>query len=208
VQEGRETTDINFFPNIAPIVGRTLEQAQAKHAIAVEYADWEGGLACVSGFTGLDLSQFPLDEPFNFEGVMTDNSVHTMIQAVQRFLTPTTTPRQLGKDFALCGFGTMPVGTPDMIANIIEEWINGADIDGFIVSCKFILFLLYSQKTSRWQMLSSFASYSLERRRGQGPPRAFAIPAANDVIDVSNPGSYEDFVELLVPVPQERYHVE
>ena len=28
VQEGREVTDINFFPNIAPIVGRTLEQAQ------------------------------------------------------------------------------------------------------------------------------------------------------------------------------------
>jgi hypothetical protein len=31
---------------------------------------------------------------------------------------------------------------------------------------------------------------------GQGPPRAFAIPAANDVIDVSNPGSYEDFVAI------------
>jgi hypothetical protein len=62
-----------------------------------------------------------------------------MIQAVQHFLTPTTTPRQLGKDFAFCGFGTMPVGTPDMIVDVIEEWINVADIDGFIVSCKLCL---------------------------------------------------------------------
>lgn len=135
-KEGRDPADINFFPNIVPIVGRTLEEAQEKHDIAMKYADWEGGLACVSGFTGLDLSQFPLDEPFNFEGILSDNSVHTMIEAVQRFLTPDMTPRQLGKEFAFCGFGTMPVGTPDMIADVIEEWINVADIDGFIVSCK------------------------------------------------------------------------
>ena len=144
----------------------------------MEYADWEGGLACVSGFTGLDLSQFSLDEPFNFEGVMTDNSVNTMIQAVQRFLTPTTTPRQLGKDFALCGIGTMPVGTPGMIADVIEEWINVADTDGFIVSCKFILFLLYSRKTSRWQMLSSFTSYSLKKRRGAGSSKSIRNPSS------------------------------
>jgi alkanesulfonate monooxygenase SsuD/methylene tetrahydromethanopterin reductase-like flavin-dependent oxidoreductase (luciferase family) len=138
VKEGRDPTDINFFPNITPIVGRTLEEAQAKYEIAKEYADWEGGLACVSGFSGLDLSQFPLDEPFNFEGLMTDNSVHTMIEAVKRVLTPNMTPRQLGKEFAFCGFGDMPVGTPDMIADRIEEWINIADIDGFIMCCKSI----------------------------------------------------------------------
>jgi alkanesulfonate monooxygenase SsuD/methylene tetrahydromethanopterin reductase-like flavin-dependent oxidoreductase (luciferase family) len=63
-----------------------------------------------------------------------------MIQAVERFLTPTTTPRQLGKDFAFCGFGAMPLGTPDIIADVIEEWINIADIDGFIVSCQFVYF--------------------------------------------------------------------
>ncbi|RDW74813.1 bacterial luciferase-like protein [Coleophoma cylindrospora] len=158
VKEGRNATDINFFPSLAPIVGRTLEEAQAKYKIALEYADWEGGLACVSGFSGLDLSVFPLDEPFDFEKASTfsDNSVHTMIEAVKRFITPTMTPRQLGKEFAFCGFGAMPVGTPDMIADEIEEWINVADIDGFIVSY------------------------------------------------VSNPQSYEDFVELLVPVLQER----
>jgi hypothetical protein len=54
--EGRDPPDINFFLNIVPIVGLALEEAQAKSDIAMEFADWEGGLACVSGFTGLDLS--------------------------------------------------------------------------------------------------------------------------------------------------------
>jgi alkanesulfonate monooxygenase SsuD/methylene tetrahydromethanopterin reductase-like flavin-dependent oxidoreductase (luciferase family) len=118
VKEGRAATDINFFPNITPIVGRTLEEAQEKYEIAKEYADWEGGIACVSGFTGLDLSKFPLDEPFDFNkaGTLGDNAVHTMVEAVKRFITPGMTPRQLGKEFAFCGFGAMPVGTPDMIA--------------------------------------------------------------------------------------------
>jgi alkanesulfonate monooxygenase SsuD/methylene tetrahydromethanopterin reductase-like flavin-dependent oxidoreductase (luciferase family) len=118
VKEGRAATDVNFFPMITPIVGRTLEEAQEKYEIAKSYADWEGGLACVSGFTGMDLSIFPLDEPFDFNRVSTlgDNSVHTMIEAVKRVVTPTMTPRQLGAEFAFCGFGDMPVGTPDMVA--------------------------------------------------------------------------------------------
>jgi len=40
VAEGRDPTDINFFPNIVPIVGRIVEEVQAKHDIAMEYAHW------------------------------------------------------------------------------------------------------------------------------------------------------------------------
>jgi len=136
IKEGRGPYDVKFFPQITPILGRTLEEAQAKYEHAKSFADWEGGIACVSGFTGLDLSQFPLDEPLNFEGKLTDNSVHTMIEAVQRVMTPGMTPRQLGAEFAFCGFACMPVGTPDMVADQIEEWITVADIDGFNVACK------------------------------------------------------------------------
>jgi len=50
----------------------------------------------------------------------------------------------------------MPVGTPEMVADVFEDWINIADVDGF------------------------------------------------NVAYVSNPGSYEDVVELLVPELQRR----
>ncbi|KAE9372765.1 bacterial luciferase-like protein [Stipitochalara longipes BDJ] len=147
IKEGRGPYDVKFFPQITPILGRTLEEAQAKYDHAKSFADWEGG------------DSYPLDEPLSFEGKRTDNSVHTMIEAVQRVMTPGMTPRQLGAEFAFCGFACMPVGTPDMVADVadqIEEWITVADIDGF------------------------------------------------NVAYLSNPGPYGDFVELLVPVLQNR----
>lgn len=66
------------------------------------------------------------------------------------------TPRKIGQQMAFCGFGPMPVGTPDMIADVMEDFANNGGIDGFNV--------------------------------------AYA----------SNPTSYEDLVDLLVPVLQER----
>lgn len=50
--------------------------------------------------------------------------------------TVALTPRQLGERMAFCGGGNMPIGTPDMVADVFEEWINVGDIDGFNVACK------------------------------------------------------------------------
>jgi alkanesulfonate monooxygenase SsuD/methylene tetrahydromethanopterin reductase-like flavin-dependent oxidoreductase (luciferase family) len=142
-KEGRDPKDIKFFQGMAPFLGRTLEEAQAKYDIAKEYADWEGGLATISGFTGVDFSKYPLDQPFQFEGKLGENTVHTMVQSVQKAKNTTMTPRQLGAEFALCGFGSKPVGTPEMVADIIEEWINVGDIDAINFLCKSPVFLFH-----------------------------------------------------------------
>jgi alkanesulfonate monooxygenase SsuD/methylene tetrahydromethanopterin reductase-like flavin-dependent oxidoreductase (luciferase family) len=135
IKEGRDPYDIKFFPGICPIIGRTLEEAQEKYRIAEEYTDWEGGLACLSGWTGVDLSQYPLDEPFDFEGKLYDNAIHGMVKATQNTMKAALTPRELGKAWAFGGFGQMTVGTPDMVADAFEEWIEEADIDGFNIAC-------------------------------------------------------------------------
>ena len=116
-------------------------------------------------------------------------------------------PRQLGKDFAFCGFDTIPVGTPDMIADVIEEWINVADIDGFIVSCTFTYFPS-SDRQEIVQVLRGLAynpgalAIHLYRKRKHLKSMNTVLNA--NFIDVSNLGTYDDFVELLVPVLQER----
>ncbi|RDW74815.1 hypothetical protein BP6252_05957 [Coleophoma cylindrospora] len=155
-QEGRDPEDVKFFPLLTPILGRTLEEAQAKHDVAEKYVDWEGGLAMLSDFTGLDLSKFPPDEPIKFDDAVGENNIQTMVNALRNLAKDGMTLRQLGHDFAFLGFGCIPIGTPDMVADVIENWIEVADIDGFNLGY------------------------------------------------VSNPGSYEDIVELLIPVLQER----
>jgi alkanesulfonate monooxygenase SsuD/methylene tetrahydromethanopterin reductase-like flavin-dependent oxidoreductase (luciferase family) len=137
--EGRDPSELKFFPMITPIIGKTLEEAQAKRKELEKYADYRGGLVKVSTFLNTDLSKYPLDEPFEIDGA--DASIHTMLEALKA-VSPSgqrLTPRQLGAEFAFCGFGDMPTGTPDMIADRIEEWANVGDIDGFNLACKPIL---------------------------------------------------------------------
>jgi alkanesulfonate monooxygenase SsuD/methylene tetrahydromethanopterin reductase-like flavin-dependent oxidoreductase (luciferase family) len=138
VAEGRDPYDIKFYQGMCPILGKTLEEAQAKYEKAKGMADWLGGLATISGFTGVDFAKFPLDEPFNFGGELGDNTVHTMVKAVEKALQqPNMTPRQLGTTFALCGFRSVTVGTPEMVADVIEDWINIGDADAMNFLCKF-----------------------------------------------------------------------
>lgn len=68
VANGRNPDHIKFFPQITPIIGKTLEEAQEKYGKALANADYKGGLAKMSRYLGLDFSQYPLDEPFSLDG--------------------------------------------------------------------------------------------------------------------------------------------
>jgi alkanesulfonate monooxygenase SsuD/methylene tetrahydromethanopterin reductase-like flavin-dependent oxidoreductase (luciferase family) len=48
---GRDPNDIKIFPKITPILGRTLEEAQAKHDSYRSLVDWRGGIAKLSSVT-------------------------------------------------------------------------------------------------------------------------------------------------------------
>jgi alkanesulfonate monooxygenase SsuD/methylene tetrahydromethanopterin reductase-like flavin-dependent oxidoreductase (luciferase family) len=137
IAEGRDPYDIKFYQGMCPILGRTLEEAQAKHAKARENADCLGGLATISGLTGVDFAKFPLAEPFNFGGELGDNTVHTMVKEVEKALQqPNMTPRQLGITFPMCGFWFVTVGTPETVVDVIEDWINIGDADAMNFLCR------------------------------------------------------------------------
>ncbi|RDW76114.1 DszA family xenobiotic compound monooxygenase-2 [Coleophoma crateriformis] len=149
---GRDPTSLKFFPCIVPIIGRTSEEAQEKLAAAKKNADYIAGLGQFSGYTGIDMSQFPLDEPFAI-----DEKGTTAIQSVFRALEASNTtgapwtPRTLGQQMALGGLHPCPVGSAEEVADVFQEWVNIADCDGF------------------------------------------------NIAYVSNPGSFEDVVEILRP---------
>jgi len=133
--QGRPGSDLNFFPSMTPIVGRTVEEAQAKYDKYKTMVDWEGGLAKLSGYLNLDLSKYPLDEPLDYNEIKEGVAIEGVGTNVKKDPEPLT-PRQLGERMAFCGGGNMPIGTPHMIADVMEEWINVGDIDGFNVACK------------------------------------------------------------------------
>jgi alkanesulfonate monooxygenase SsuD/methylene tetrahydromethanopterin reductase-like flavin-dependent oxidoreductase (luciferase family) len=156
---GRDPQSIKFFPCIMPIIGRTKEEADAKYQKAVENADPVAGLAQFSGYTGIDLAPFPIDEPIDLSKV----SQAMAIQAVFKGLAASEdeseqkwTPRRLGMRMALGGLHPCPVGTVEEVADVFQQWAEEADVDGFNVG------------------------------------------------SVTNPTSWEDVVDLLIPELQRR----
>ncbi|KAK3044278.1 hypothetical protein LTS18_001716, partial [Coniosporium uncinatum] len=99
-------------------------------------ADVIGGLAQFSGYTGIDLSRFPIDEVFELKDAPGDDATHTFLENFNKATgnTEPWTPRRLGETMALGGFHPAPVGTPEMVADVFEQWINEADVDGFNIA--------------------------------------------------------------------------
>ncbi len=53
---GLDPTTIKFFAAMIPFIGRTVEEAHAKFALAERHADIHGALAQFSGYSGIDMS--------------------------------------------------------------------------------------------------------------------------------------------------------
>ena len=121
---GRDPTTIKFFAAINPIIGRTVEEAEAKFQEALQHADVIGALAQFSGYTGIDLSTHPLDEELKLDASKPKESaglgfLGNFTDSVKDGIV--WTPRKLGEKIAIGGFHPSPVGTPSMIADIMEQ---------------------------------------------------------------------------------------
>jgi len=58
IKFGRKPHDIKFLSLICPVLGKTEEEAQAKHAEYRSYASIEGALALLCGWTGIDFGKY------------------------------------------------------------------------------------------------------------------------------------------------------
>jgi hypothetical protein len=82
-----------------------------------------GGLARFCGFTAVDLSGCPLDEPIDFKGDHYENSTQGVIDNIKEISNEEVlTPRMMAELFVLGGAGPRPIGTPEMVANFFEKW--------------------------------------------------------------------------------------
>lgn len=82
---------------------------------------------------GIDLSKFDLDQEIKPSDVHVDARVHSSINTLYYHGedVPKWTPRNIGKLISIGGNGPLAVGTAERVADIMEEWIRVADLDGF-----------------------------------------------------------------------------
>ncbi len=132
-KRGRGPNALRMMPGLSPIVARTQAEAKEKHAyldslihpvVAVEM------LSMI--FAGVDFSRYDLDGPFPADVPMTTEASQ-FIYASARDLAQREglTLRQLAFRLAGARGKNVAVGTPDTIADLMEEWVREGAADGF-----------------------------------------------------------------------------
>lgn len=122
-EQGRHPDDLKVFMGVSVIVAPTEKEAREKHQEYLRYASPEAGLAHFSSSTGIDFSQFGLDEPVKTGPTRAIESVSKAFDG--------WTPRQLLEQHALGGRYTLIVGDPSQVADQLLKWVDEAGIDGF-----------------------------------------------------------------------------
>ena len=126
---GRDPASILIFALLTVITGRDDAQAQAKFEEYRGYVSHEGALTLMSGWTGIDFSQFAPDDPVRH---IRNDAIHSAIDALtvddpDRIWTV----RELAENSAIGGLGGRIVGGPARIADEMEAWIADTGVDGF-----------------------------------------------------------------------------
>lgn len=130
---GRDPHELLFFSMATVIVGESEEEAQAKLQDYRRYINPRAALILFSGWTGIDFSTHDLDAPIRFEGP-TDG----LVSALEAFSiadpTRVWTVRELAEHNAIGGRGPVFIGSPQQVADKIEEWVDATDVDGLNLS--------------------------------------------------------------------------
>lgn len=125
---GRSPGEILMFAGISVIVGDTASDAQAKLKEYRRHISPEGALALLSGWTGIDFSQYSLDDPLSY---VKNDAVNSIVEALTHKANRKWTVRELIEYGGLGGPAPTIVGSPVQVADELESWINETDVDGF-----------------------------------------------------------------------------
>ncbi|PZW37689.1 FMN-dependent oxidoreductase (nitrilotriacetate monooxygenase family) [Humitalea rosea] len=139
---GRTPDELLMLPGIQCYVGRTQSEAEDKFALMQRAMPVEVGIGQLIVNHFPDLTGHPLDEPIpdltmrdEFLGSekLGGREPELTLALMRRARDEKLTLRQLF-DVALCGFWSLGViGTPKLIADMMEEWFTTGAADGFNV---------------------------------------------------------------------------
>ncbi len=179
VAQGRAADDVKIFALLAVVPGETDAEAQAKLAEYQSYGIREGGLALISGWTGLDMAGCDTHayiEHHESEGI--------------RAMASSLCARSIDEwaDYLVVG-GAAPVvaGSPKTVADEMEAWMDETGIDGFnlaytvVPECmtEFVdLVVPELQRRGRYKTAYTPGT-AREKLFGKGPRLAAPHPAAS-----------------------------
>jgi FMN-dependent oxidoreductase (nitrilotriacetate monooxygenase family) len=138
VAEGRAPEEVLILPGLSPMIASTEAEAQILAREVDDLADVEVGRKRLSDwFGGFDFSHLPLDRPLRLEELPHPDTVEaarSRTEIVHNLVRrDNATLRQVIAYFAAARGHFTTAGTPDQIADLIEDWFTDGAADGFNV---------------------------------------------------------------------------
>src|ERR1700712_4530006 len=150
VEHGRRADDLKFFQGLSFVIGSPEEEGRRQGAGLEAKIDIDGMIAHFGGSLGVDLGSYEPDTPIDVIHTEGGQSGLAWLKESVEGRVPT-----LADVVKLRARGTRVVGTPEQIADRLQEW-SDAGVDGI------------------------------------------------NVINATIPGSYEEFIDHVLPVLRER----
>jgi len=173
---GRDPQGVLMFALATAIVGGSDAEAQAKLADYRRYADLEGALTLLSGWTGVDFSKLDLDQVV--QHVESDAGRSALENITRADPDRSWTVRQAAAHVAIGGIGPVFVGSPATVADRLEEWIDETDVDGFNLAFAVrpetfvdVADLLVPELQRRGRYKTAYREGTLREKLFGGPPR-------------------------------------
>lgn len=126
---GRDGDDLKIYAQALIVTAPTEAEAWARYADYRNHVDTEAALALLSGWTGIDFSQFPLDATVEY--IESDAGRSALASFTQADPDRTWTVREAALFIGLGGRGPVLVGDPRQVADQLEAWQDDTGIDGF-----------------------------------------------------------------------------
>jgi FMN-dependent oxidoreductase (nitrilotriacetate monooxygenase family) len=122
---------VKVFVGATVVVGRTEREARDLLADYASCASAEAALAHASASLGIDFARYGMDEPIQAEP---SNAIQSNVTAMAQAAGPAWTKRKLLEQSALGSRQPPIVGDPVQVADALQSWVDGADVDGFNLS--------------------------------------------------------------------------
>ena len=127
-KRGRDPRDLLVYAYMKVITGSTEEEAQRKYDEYFGQVSYDGALALLCGWSGIDLSEYEPDMPLEY---IKTNAIRTFLHSfTDGDPSREWTMRDIANYVGIGGAGPVVVGTPQSVADQLEEWID-AGVDGF-----------------------------------------------------------------------------
>ncbi|WP_241958862.1 LLM class flavin-dependent oxidoreductase [Mammaliicoccus sciuri] len=147
-KHNRNPEEVYIMPGLFPILGDTEEEAHQNYQEIQDLILPEVGLSILAPYVGnIDLSQYDLDAKFADLDLSTGNGVQSRFEIIlKEAIKDDLTLEEVYKKVAGSRGHHIFVGTPEQLADKMEEWFKSSAADGFnimppILPSQFELFI-------------------------------------------------------------------